>query len=202
MRCKICGITHLAEAKRAIQLGAWAVGFNFYPASPRYISPQAAYEIIQQVPQTVVTVGIVIGLDSAALPALMQEAGVDLLQVYHLVEGLDALKKRMILALPVSDQKFLPPREVLAQYGYLLLDAPLRADGLLGGTGRRANWELAAKLAKTYRLLLAGGLTVTTVAEAIRTVQPYAVDVATGVRNIPGKIDAHLLTNFLKQVHL
>jgi phosphoribosylanthranilate isomerase len=198
MRCKICGITRLEDAELAIYLGAWAVGFNFYPASPRYISPQAAYEIIQQLPPTVLTVGIVIGLDSVALASLIQVAGVDLLQIYSRVEGLDSFKKRMILALQVSEQEFLPAPEVLAQYGYLLLDAPLRADGLLGGTGRLANWALASQLAKTYRLILAGGLTAQRVAEAIRVVQPYAVDVATGVQNIPGKIDADLLSHFFK----
>ncbi len=201
MRCKICGITNLTDAKRAVYLGAWAVGFNFYPSSPRYISSQAAGEIIQQLPQTIVTVGIAIGLDHVQLSALIQTTGIDLVQVYTLVEGLESLKKRMILGLQVSDQESLPAPEVLAQYAYLLLDAPLRADGLLGGTGRHANWELAAQLAKTYRLILAGGLTVQSVAEAIRLVRPYAVDVATGVQKVPGKIDAHLLTHFFRQVN-
>lgn len=200
MRAKICGITTHHDAMAAANLGAWAVGFNFFPQSPRYIPPKAAKPIIQQLPRDLVKVGIVIGTPAKELAALMAFTGVDLLQVYenHAVSA--ALKKRMIWALHAADIQDLPAADVLAEYNALLLDAPQLSDGLLGGTGRTCNWDLAMYLAQHYPLILAGGLGPHNVAAAISKVGPYAVDVASGVQSNPGKIDIALLTQFLNEV--
>ncbi len=201
MRAKICGLTHLDDARYAIDQGAWALGFNFYPSSPRYIEPTAAAVIIRQLPGHIVKVGIVMGVNAGEAADLMNIVGLDLIQIYDDIEAPPSLKKRMILALQASTQDELPSHEILSQYAYVLLDSPKLADGLLGGTGRLSNWELAAQLAEKYRLLLAGGLTPTNVAAAIKAVRPYAVDVASGVQCSPGRVDRSLLQDFLRQVN-
>ena len=201
MRAKICGVTHLDDARLAIQQGAWALGFNFYPQSPRYIEPNAAADIIHALPASVVKVGILIGAQADDATDLMRAVGLDLLQVYEDMEAPLSLKKRMILALQASTHETLPSHDVLSQYAYLLLDAPKGADGVLGGSGRLSDWELAATLARQYPLLLAGGLTPLNVRKAIKAVHPFAVDVASGVQCVPGRVDPSLLQDFLRQVN-
>lgn len=201
MRAKICGLRHLDDALYAIEQGAWALGFNFYPQSPRYIESIAAASIVRQLPESIVKVGIVIGASAVEAVDLMNTVGLDFLQVYDDMEAPSALKKRMILALQASTEEELPSHEVLSQYAYVLLDAPKIADGVLGGSGRLSNWELASRLASKYQLLLAGGLTPTNVTAAIKAVHPYAVDVASGVQSIPGRVDHTLLHEFLRQDH-
>ena len=201
MRAKICGLTQLADAELAVLHGAWALGFNFYPKSPRFIAPKAAKDIIRQLPASVLKVGIAIDIPSAELSELMTVTGVDLLQVYEEMDVPFSLKKRMILAIQASTEDELPAHDVLSEYGYLLLDSPKLADGLMGGTGRLSNWDFAAQLAKQYRLLLAGGLNPENIQAAMRTVRPYAVDVASGVQRSPGRVDPVLLNHFLRQVN-
>ncbi len=201
MRAKICGMTQLVDAERAVLHGAWALGFNFYPKSPRFIDPNAAKDIIRQLPASVLKVGIVIGIPSIKLTELMTSTGVDLLQVYEEMDVPLSLKKRMILAIQASTEEELPTHDVLNEYGYLLFDSPKLADGLMGGTGRLSHWGLASQLAKQYRLILAGGLTPENIQDAMKTVRPYAVDVASGVQRSPGRVDPVLLTHFLKQVN-
>lgn len=201
MRAKICGITHLDDARYALEQGAWALGFNFYAKSPRYIQPDAATEIIRQLPESILKVGIVMDVSAYEAAEWMNRVGLDLLQVYGDIKAPLPLKQRMILALHASTQQELPSHDVLEQYAYVLLDAPKLADGLLGGTGRLSDWKLAAQLAAQYRLILAGGLTSTNVAAAIKTVRPYAVDVASGVQSSPGRVDYSLLQAFLRQVN-
>lgn len=201
MRAKICGITQLVDAKAAIAYGAWALGFNFYSQSPRFIAPIAARDIVQQLPSSVLKVGVVIDIPSDELEDLITSTGVDLLQVYEDRPVSTSLKKRMILALQANTVHELPSPDILNEYGYLLLDAPQLKDGLMGGTGRLSNWECAAQLAKQYRLLLAGGLNPQNIQAAIQTVRPYAVDVASGVQSSPGNVDHNLLEQFLRQVN-
>lgn len=204
MRAKICGITNLQDAQTAVQHGAWALGFNFYTQSPRFIDPFVARDIVNTLPATVLKVGIVIDTPTSELISLMNTVGLDLIQVYDVMDVPKELKKRMILSLSSpknsKDETRIDHHE-LTQYAYLLLDSPKSDDGLLGGTGRLSNWGFAAHLAKQYRLILAGGLTPDNVHTALREVQPYAVDVASGVQASPGKIDPLLLQDFLRQVN-
>ncbi len=202
MRAKICGITDVEDALYAIGQGTWALGFNFYSQSPRYIEPSAAKHLIRQLPTSVLKVGIVMDASPAELDDLMTNVGLDLVQVYADEGDVPlALKKRMILALQASTVDELPPECTLNEYAYLLLDAPKRADGLMGGTGRVGNWTLASALARTYRLILAGGLTVENIQSAMRMVRPYAVDVASGVQRIPGRLDYQFVKDVLDRVN-
>ncbi len=199
MRAKICGITTLDDAMLAAQQGAWAVGFNFYQQSPRYVQPAHAKEIIKKLPKSVMKIGIFIDYSSCEIFRHVDEVGLDLIQIYSPIHASQALQKRMILCLQAASQSELPEPEVLQSYGYLLLDAPRHSDGLLGGTGRQSNWILAQSLAKQHRLILAGGLTAENVAAAIQSVNPYAVDVASGIECRPGLKQADRMTQFLER---
>lgn len=200
-RVKICGITRREDAQLAVELGAAALGFNFYPASPRYIRPGAAAEIIRKLPPLVTSVGIfanesdgeeVARVAKASRVAVVQLHGPD----FPAVNGALAEFLR-IIAIAVRDG-FQP--QILRQLGgnaYLLdtFDAQLP-----GGTGKAFNWALAREANRFGTIILAGGLTPENVDEAIREVRPFAVDVASGVEAAPGIKDATKLRAFFAAV--
>lgn len=201
MRAKICGITRLQDALGALKYGAWALGFNFYRESPRFISVQAAQQLIQQLPKNGLKVGIFIEETDEEIAMHMQNLQLDFAQVYTHRPRSEALMNKMWLGLHAAQAEEIPSMPLLKGYAAILLDAPQANDGLLGGTGRKSNWGLAKKLAKQHRLILAGGLTPTSISEAIQTVQPFAVDVASGVEVSPGQKDGVLLKTFLGACH-
>src|SRR3990167_2671241 len=150
MKIKICGLTNLEDAEYCYKLGAWALGFNFYPKSPRRISHAAAKEIIKALPKSVLKVGIYINESYDALLQHIDELGLDLVQVYApLNDAPSSFKDRVILSLQAVTKSDLPPASILSAYRYVLLDAPkIDSDALLGGTGRLANWALAEAMAR------------------------------------------------------
>lgn len=190
MKIKICGLKHLDDVEKCCHQGAWALGFNFYSKSPRYISDADAKVLMDRVPRNVLTVGICIGEDYNTLVRRVDVLGLDLIQVYAPInDAPPTFKERVILSLPAASVEDLPKASLLQSYGYVLLDAPTCSDHLLGGTGRLANWALAKTLARDYRLILAGGLNADCAEQAMCTVNPYALDIASGVESIPGKKD-------------
>ncbi|MDF3055125.1 MAG: trpF [Gammaproteobacteria bacterium] len=196
-KAKICGITNLDDALCAAKNGAWAIGFNFYRASPRYISPQAAKKIISDLPSHILKVGIFIDEPANVIINTLNITGLDFAQVYEDLQVPESDKKRMILVIQASSEQDLPPQSIMQAYAYILVDAPKSSDGLLGGTGRLANWPLAHELAQNYQLILAGGLNPTNVSKAIHSVRPFAVDVASGVEKSPGIKDQVLVREFI-----
>lgn len=200
MKTKICGITNLQGALFSITAGAWALGFNFYKPSKRYIEKSIATQIIEQLPQSILKVGIFIDKSSEEIAAIMNESGLDLAQVYKDYNTPLSMKKNMILSLRPHHLGDLPDNKILNQYGYLLIDAPGTSGGLYGGTGHKAQWDVACILARDYRLILAGGLNPGNVQEAIETVHPFAVDVASGTEYSPGIKNHSLIKQFLEKV--
>ncbi len=220
-RVKICGITRSDDAELAVELGAAALGFNFYPPSPRYIEPAPAREIIRRLPPFVTAVGVFADEpDVAHIVAVADEAGVRAVQLHGTnLPGDDAFGRYPVIwAMGVgSDPERDAPQEVKrAAWGALvetlmqesmlprshvqtvLLDT---ADPLLrGGTGRTFHWKYARRIAERRRVILAGGLTPENVGEAIKQVHPYAVDVATGVECSPGVKDPAKLRAFFAEV--
>jgi len=200
-RVKICGITQLEDARLAVELGAAALGFNFYPRSPRYVAPAAACEIIRQLPPFVVTVGVFADeTDADHVGAIAREARVSALQMHGPRFPAANGKLRdypVIRAVPVRD-RFEP--EQFSGWGAsaFLLDA--FDPELIGGTGRTIDWALAREAKKFGPVILAGGLTLENVGRAIREVEPYAVDVASGVESAPRKKDAAKLRTFFMAV--
>ena len=200
-RVKICGITRLEDARLAAELGASALGFNFYPPSPRYIAPSAAAEIIRQLPPFVVNVAVFADEgDDAHVAAVAREAGVTVVQLRgpKLPAANGALASfPMIIAVAVGES--LNPEEFrrLKARAFLLDAFDSR---LLGGTGKTFDWRLAREAKQYGNIILAGGLTPENVERAIREVQPFAVDVASGVESVPGVKDAAKLQGFFAAV--
>jgi len=200
-RVKICGITRLEDARLAVELGASALGFNFYPRSPRYIPPAAASAIIRQLPPFVMSVGVFADeTDAEHLCGIVREAQVGVVQLhgprFPPANG-NPGNYRVILAVPIRD-RFEPERFTASGVSAFLLDA--FDPELIGGTGKTIDWAVAREAKKFGPVILAGGLTPENVGEAIRQVKPFAVDVASGVESAPGKKDPAKLRAFFAAV--
>ncbi len=197
IRVKICGITNRDDALLAADLGAQALGFIFYPRSPRSVSPDQARHLIQQLPPLVLSVGVFVNEEAALVSEIVSHAGLDWVQL-HGVEPPDycrALGRRVIKGFPIKDEGSLAG---LAAYQgavqAFLLDT--YKPGTPGGTGATFDWELARQAGRYGPIILAGGLTPANVAQAIATAQPQAVDVASGVEASPGRKDPEKLRAF------
>jgi phosphoribosylanthranilate isomerase len=205
-RVKICGITRLDDARLAIELGADALGFNFYEKSLRCLAPADAWKILRKLPALVSTVGVFLNWDSASIIALAKSLLLGAVQLHG--DESPAVSAECARHFPVikafrSDRKLQFPqlrRHHLA--ASFLLDAAISdpSPGKYGGTGCLADWNIAKRVATKYPVLLAGGLTPENVAQAILTVRPYAVDVASGVESSPGKKDPAKLRAFFCEV--
>ncbi len=195
VRVKICGITNVRDAHRALDLGADALGFVFYPKSPRRVSPAMARKIISTLPPFVTTVGLFVNEHIDTVRNIRRESGIDLLQLHgdESPETVSALGPDVIKAIRVKDMASVTHLEVYAPVRALLLDA--HSDAAYGGTGLRFDWQLAKFVEGP--MILAGGLTPDNVAEAVRLTQPYGVDVSSGVESEPGRKDPAKLKTFI-----
>jgi phosphoribosylanthranilate isomerase len=198
VKVKICGITNEADALAACEAGADALGFNFYPESPRAIPLDKAAAIIRELPCFVSIVGLFVDPNIAMVQAAALKCRLDQLQLHGQVDDglLDLLPRdKVILACPVKDARSLKALQG-RRAGAFLLDAA--KPGLHGGTGQSFRWDLALKAQSLGRpIILAGGLTPANVAEAIRIAKPWAVDVASGVELSPGKKSPKLMREFV-----
>jgi phosphoribosylanthranilate isomerase len=200
-KVKICGITNRADALTAAELGADALGFVFYPKSPRYIEPERAREIISRLGPFVIPVGVFVNEERKKIKEIIAVSGIEAVQLHGEESPFYCASFRnvkVIKAFRVSDE-FDPKR--LSHYAVdaCLLDAYSKA--AYGGTGETFSWEMARR-AKAYgRIILAGGLTPENVARAIREVGPYAVDVSSGVECSPGVKDREKMRAFLAQAN-
>jgi phosphoribosylanthranilate isomerase len=200
-RVKICGITRWEDAQLAVELGASALGFNFYPPSPRYIEPAAARAIIVKLPPLVTTVGIFADEpNDEHVAGVAKEARVTVVQLHGpRVPKLDGVLAEFPRICGVTVKEGFKP-EALRDLGgdaYLLDAFDIK---LLGGTGKPFNWALARDASRFGTIILAGGLTPENVGRAIREVRPFAVDVASGVEAAPGVKDANKLRAFFQEV--
>jgi phosphoribosylanthranilate isomerase len=191
-RVKICGITTWEDARLSVDLGASALGFNFFPPSPRAISPADAWSIIRRLPPFVEAVGVFVNWPPVVVDALARALRLGSVQLHGAEPPGEvaelAKRHRVIKAVQVGRGFRLAG---LARYGRadaILLDGFKR--GVHGGTGRTLDWNLARGAKRYGRIILAGGLTPVNIAEAIRIAEPYAVDVASGVEAHPGKKDS------------
>jgi phosphoribosylanthranilate isomerase len=193
---KVCGITRAADAVAAIEAGADLLGFNFYPRSPRYITPAAAAPIVALLPRQVLAVGIFVDAEPAAVAEAMTIARLGLLQ-FHGHESADYCRGFAVPAMKaLRIVSFVDLEDAAAPYpdGWLLADTadPAR----YGGTGRALPIEpVARELAR--RLFVAGGLAPDTVTDVVRRLRPLGVDVCSGVERAPGIKDHALLRDFV-----
>jgi phosphoribosylanthranilate isomerase len=202
VRVKICGITSVEDARLAAELGAYAIGLNFFRQSPRCISPCTAGKITRQLPPFVAAVGIFVNWGHAPIFALSRALRLTAVQLHGdetpQVVGEIAKKFAVIKAFRLKRGGDLPSFVRYRAASAFLLDT--NRAGQYGGTGSTTDWFLARNAAASHRIILAGGLTPENVAEAIRTVRPYAVDVASGVESRPGQKDPGKLRAFFDEV--
>ncbi|MCC6125473.1 MAG: phosphoribosylanthranilate isomerase [Pirellulales bacterium] len=244
---KICGITNEADAKDAVEIGTDALGMNFYPKSPRFITPETAAGIIEAIPRAIIKVGVFVNETAELVAKTFDALGLDLIQLHgdETPEYLVQLGNRPVMKAFRLTPEGLPPIEnflrrtgfqpvvegrtgfqpvvegrtgfqpvvegrtgfqpvvekrQVGNLSYVLIDS--HVEGIYGGSGVPADWELCAKFARNPQnppLVLAGGLTTANITHAIRTVRPNAVDTASGVETAPGRKDRDLMAAFVEK---
>lgn len=205
MKIKICGITNRDDAQVAVAAGADALGFVMYRKSPRYVEPEVAKAIIAELPPFVLPVGVFVNEDAVAVRFLMDECGFVLAQLHgdETAAYCQQLGRPVLKAMRVKDRgSFLALAEYQrrASVRGVLIDA--FSEQAYGGTGHMVDWTLAEEVARSVPILLAGGLTPSNVAEAVRLVRPYGVDVSSGVEECPGKKDPEKVKAFIVAARL
>jgi phosphoribosylanthranilate isomerase len=211
---KICGITRPQDAELAVGLGASALGFVFWPGSPRHLNPQSAQPIVANVPDSVLKVGVFVDQPVEEVARIMDEVGLGVAQL-HGHESPDYCRQLTARLSTVSRPTPAPTRSVIKAIGVkdngsvnvedfdpdilLLVDAYDPAK--MGGTGKTVNWESARQIAATRRTILAGGLNAANVTIAVRLVRPFGVDVSSGVESAPGVKDPIRMRAFFEALH-
>ena len=202
VKVKICGITQAEDAWMAVEAGADALGFMFYESSPRLLSFSKAAEIIRVLPPFVAKVGVFVDPSEESVRQAIAECGLDTLQ-FHGQESPEFCRQftlKVIKAFRIRDATSLDETRRYASETWLL-DSYVA--GKPGGTGEVFNWELArTAVQKGGRVILAGGLTAGNVGAAVRQVQPFAVDVSSGVESAPGKKDPAKVRAFIQAAQL
>lgn len=200
VKVKICGVTSATDAQIAADAGADAIGLMFYAGSPRHVSIEAAREIARNIPFSVLRVGVFVDPDPSEVFAAIQSCGVNLLQ-FHGTETPQFCRQFGVLtmkAFRVQNADSLAPLPSFHTDAFLL---DSHVSGKSGGTGETFSWDLAIEAKKFGRpIFLAGGLTPENVAHAIQTVQPYGVDVSSGVESSPGRKDPAKIRAFIAAV--
>ena len=207
-RVKICGITNISDARATCDAGADAIGLNFYPKSPRFLSNTEAIEIRSQIPYGIQVVGVFVNADPAEILDLCRTFRLDAVQLHG--NGTAATVEQLSRTVPVfkafrvgSDFRVTVLQEFSAATAFLFDAAdPAPGEGALqyGGTGHRSNWKVAQEAARRHHIILAGGLNPQNVADAILHVRPYAVDVASGVESSSGAKNHDRVREFIHEV--
>ena len=194
---KICGITNLEDAQVAIEARADVLGFVFYKTSPRHVTIGAAAAISKQLPGFVMRVGVFVNALKAEVLRAIGECGLNLLQ-FHGDEPPDYCLQFGLMSMKAFRMRDAGTLKELKPYqtNAWLLDA--YSPEAVGGTGEKFNWDLAVEAQKFGKpIFLAGGLTPENVAEAVRKVRPFGVDVSSGVEISPGKKDPAKVRAFI-----
>ena len=186
MLVKICGITRMEDAEAAVALGAGAIGFVFWPRSPRAVDPERARSIAAALPPFVTTLGVFVNQAPAFVNDIAARVGLGAVQLHgdEQIDILEQIERPVVKAFAMAgneDADAWPTRV------RLLID--VHDPDQRGGTGRTVDWERAAAIAARRPVLLAGGLNAANVADAIRTVRPFGIDVSSGVESSPGVKD-------------
>jgi phosphoribosylanthranilate isomerase len=198
VKVKICGITSAPDAMASVEAGADALGFMFYDQSPRRVSIESAAKIIRELPPFVMKVGVFVNAPEELVRRAMAECGLNLLQ-FHGEETPEFCTQFGLMSMKAFRMRDAESLKTLPDYptDAWLLDA--YANDKRGGTGEKFNWDLAVEAKKFGRLIfLAGGLTPENVGEAVKKVEPFAVDVSSGVESAPGKKDHVKVRAFIR----
>jgi phosphoribosylanthranilate isomerase len=205
IKIKICGITNVQDALVAVEAGADALGFVFYDKSPRCIEPAVAKRIIAQLPPFVLPVGVFVNHDQETIRNIYNECGLAFAQLHgdESPAFCETLGRPVLRALRLRDRgSLLALAEYKGRMGVRGFVIDAFSSEAYGGTGQTVDWSLAREVAKAAPILLAGGLTPNNVHEAVRQVQPYGVDVSSGVEESPGEKDPEKIRAFTQAVRL
>jgi phosphoribosylanthranilate isomerase len=203
VRVKICGITSREDALKAASLGAWALGFNFYKKSPRFIAPAKAKKIIQDLPPFITPVGIFVDQPLGAIRDIIEHCNLGAIQLHgvedhHFCHRLRRYGAKIIKTFHVGET-FDP--SILSDYNVDAFLFDTLSPDAAGGTGKTFDWSLLKDIKGQHRpFILSGGLTSQNVIGLVNTMRPYAVDVASGVESAPGKKDHRMLKEFIEIV--
>jgi len=208
---KICGITNLEDARTAVEAGADALGFVFYPKSPRYLDPSAAQQIVDELPRQIEKIGVYVNETPQSAASLAQRVGLTGLQLHlelsqlqpeaRCLASLNGMKQYVALSVGTLHRSAMPLQLGPGLDG-IFLDSgtPLEP----GGTGKVFDWEesrsLVSRMKQMAKVVIAGGLNPANVREAMRILEPWGVDVASGVEARPGKKDPEKVRAFITAV--
>lgn len=199
VKVKVCGTTRLKDAQLAVEFGADAIGFIFYKKSPRCVTVKTAKEICSKLPPFVHRVGVFVNETADTINRIAERCGLDAVQLHgdESPAFCKKIKRRVIKAVRVKDSGSLRGLSRYPVDGYLL---DTYKEDQWGGTGKVFDWELAVRAKNYGPVILAGGLNARNVKAAVKKVQPYGVDVSSGVEQSPGKKDPKKVKAFLKAV--
>ena len=202
MLVKICGITSMPDAEAAVEAGAASLGFVFWPKSPRFIDPHRARAIVASLPPFVVPVGVFVNQPAAHVRGVAALVRLGAVQLHGDEDVLyvAAMDSPVIKAVSIEPRQDSADRiDIWPRRTTLLLDVhdPVSR----GGTGRTVDWSAAASIAARRRMMLAGGLTPDNVAEAVALVQPFGIDVSSGVERSPGVKDHGRIRALFEALH-
>lgn len=199
VKVKVCGTTRLKDALWAVECGADAIGFIFYKKSPRSVTPKTAKEICSKLPPFVNRVGVFVNETAEKINRIVERCGLNVVQLHgdESPAFCRKIKTRVVKAVRVKDSASLKELSKYEVDGFLL---DTYKPDQWGGTGKVFDWELAERANKYGPVIIAGGLKPRNVKAAIKKVQPYGVDVSSGVEESPGKKDPKKVKAFLKAV--
>ncbi|MGA7921716.1 MAG: phosphoribosylanthranilate isomerase [Candidatus Acidiferrales bacterium] len=202
VKVKICGITNWPDASDAIKAGVNFLGFNFYPKSPRCISPALARRIVKRLPEHVAAVGVFVNAAKDEMLSIASTVGLDYLQLHG--EELPELVMELDQAIPVIKALRVHQAFRVSELSRFKQASAFLLDGFdrraRGGTGKTIDWTLARRAGRTRRIFLAGGITPENAALAVSVAKPYAIDVCSGVERSKGKKDAERMRALLHAV--
>lgn len=205
IKIKICGITNREDAEASVEAGADALGFVFYTQSPRSIEPAVAQRIIAQLPPFILSVGVFVNHEQETIRNIFDQCGLAFAQLHgdETPAFCESLGRPVLRALRLRDRgSLLALAEYKGRMGVKGFVVDAFSSEAYGGTGQTVDWSLAHEVARAAPILLAGGLTPNNVQEGIEQVQPYGVDVSSGVEKSPGKKDHEKIRAFTQATHL
>ena len=204
IQIKICGVTNATDARACVELGADMIGFNFYPASPRYIEPEVARQIVERLPSHADAVGIFVNGNADEIRNTANTAGVRCVQLHGDFSsdvGRKLAREFRVIQVFSTHPQFRPEDVALFADCDVLIDAHHLE--LRGGTGQTCDWSAARETLRFSRfLILSGGLNAENVASAIKAVTPHAVDVCSGVESAPGLKNHDAIKDFVAAVRM
>lgn len=197
-KIKVCGITNIDDAMRAVKLGADALGFIFAD-SPRRISPQEAGVIISMLPPFVIKVGVFVNEHASEINNIINSYKLNAVQLHgeHITNDNNSIAAPVIRAFRVKDSSILASIK-RSNSNYFLLDT--YSNNKMGGTGECFDWSIARKATQLGDVILSGGLNHNNITDALKAVRPYAVDVCSGIESAPGQKDYLKMQQFINEV--